>query len=100
MHGEGRGKFWTGEPLDDLENTRVVGGLPDCTAKIGGVKLPIDAWGGFDLGQQFSLSRIERFLRRWRGYLAGHIAGGLAPPAHEANQKAGWDLVIAARPVE
>ena len=32
--------------------------------------------------------------------MAGHFTRGLAPPAHEAKQKARRHLVIAARPVE
>jgi hypothetical protein len=51
MYGEGRGKFWTGEALYDLENPSVVGGLPDRAAKIGRVKLSIDAWSGCNLCQ-------------------------------------------------
>lgn len=85
VHGEGRGELWTGEPLDDVKNPGVVGGLPDRAAKIRGVKLSIDAWSGGNLCQQFPLSRIERFLRHLRGCLAGHFTGGLAPPAHEAK---------------
>ena len=100
VHGEGRGEFWTGKALDDVENPSVVGGLPDRAAKIGSVKLPIDAWSGCNLGQQFLLSRIERFLRHSRNYLAGHFTGRLAPPAHEAKQKARRHIFIAARSVE
>ena len=34
MHGEGRGEFWTGKALDNLQNPSVIGGLPDRTTEI------------------------------------------------------------------
>jgi len=66
VHGEGRGEFRTCEPLDDVENPGVVGGLTDRTAKIGSVKLAVGAWCGLDPGQQFSLSGIERLASKRR----------------------------------
>ena len=87
VYGQGRGESWTGEVPDDVMNACIASSLPNCTTPIGGMKLPIDGWSGCNLGQQFSFSRIERFLRHWRGNLTGHFTGRLAPTAHEAKQK-------------
>ena len=95
MDREGGCEPRASEQSDDIEDARIIGGLPDRAAKIGSVKLPIDAWSGCNLGQQFLLSRIERFLRHSRNYLAGHFTGRLAPPGVDKT----WGSSSSLRPV-
>ena len=56
------------EPLaselpDDLEDTRVISGLPNEAAKIRRMKLPVFAWRSSDQAMQLLLSRIKHALR-------------------------------------
>lgn len=85
---------------NDIEDTRIVCSLTDHATQIGGMKLAVIAWRGFNLAQQFLLSRFEWFLSRWRRYLAGHFTGRRAPSAHEAEQEARWNRFVASRSVE
>jgi len=100
VHGKGCGEPWTAELPDDVNDARIVGGLTDCPAQVSRVKLPVVAGCGLDPGQQFLLSRIERFLRRWTRLRAGYLTRRRAPPAHEAKQEARRHPVIAPQPIE
>ena len=100
MHRKGCREPRTSELPDDIEDTRIVGSLPDESTKVRCVKLTVCAWRSLDLIEQFTLFWIKCPLRRWSGFRARRGSRCGAPPTHKAEQEACRNPAVASRPVK